>query len=306
MVEFGNAVAMDNFTLMPDRALSRTTKLVLTAAVSVAAVAVTAIAAGGSLGPTSSSSITYSPRGVAAPRTDPGVTPATVVSQIVARVNSGDVAATRLGAPPAGVRETDDPSVPNSAAFANSLWLYVSVKAAARTPEATTKPIWLGNLITGALRDELYGAGQSILRSSLVSVELPDGSQIDAAGGGVGAITPGQIFASASDAETRAQIESAATSAGYTVDSISVVHADQPAPAVVVTTADPKAAAANPDAVLTSLFGVPGTYEGEYLEVRASDGTLVFVQGSAFRTGVGQRWINPAYGENRTPPSPAP
>ena len=225
-----------------------------------------------------------------------GVSPASVLASTVASVADPSVASAVLGGPPAGLHETDDPSVPNSAAFDNSLWLYVTVKAAALTPEATTRPLWLGNLITGALRDKLYIAGQTPLYSSQVSVELPDAKLASDVGGGIGGIQPGQVFSSASDASIRAALTASAARAGYSVDSLEIVHADQPAPALVVTTSDPQAAAANPDAVLTAIFGPPGTYEGEYLEVRATDGTLVFVQGSAFRTGVGQRWVNPIYG----------
>lgn len=264
-----------------------------------------ALAASGAFARDQSSLVSYSHRGFLTPHAQTNVTPASLLSSIVSSVASPAISSVRLGGPPAGVRETDDPSIPNSAAFTKSLWLYVTVKASALTEEATTKPIWLGNLITGALRDELYATGQSPLFSSLVSVDLPDGSQASDVGGGIGGIQLGQLFSPASDEEVKSQIQSAASVAGYVVDSVDVVHADQAAPAVVVTTSDPQAAAANPDEVLTSIFGPPGTYEGEYLEVRAEDGTLVFVQGSAFRTGVGQRWINPAYGAGPSgPPLP--
>jgi hypothetical protein len=230
-----------------------------------------------------------------APGAAAAATPGALLQSIVARVNSGNVVATKLGGPPPGLRETDAPNVPNSAAFDNSLWLRATVRAAALTPEATTKPIWLGNLITGALRDEMFAAGQTPLYSSLISVALPDGSVAADVGGGVGAIQPGQIFSAESDATILGKINSAAAAAGFQIASVSIYHADQPAPAAVVTTTAPGAAAANPDAVLTAIFGPPGTYEGEYLEVRAADGALVFVQGSSFRTGVGQRWVDPAY-----------
>lgn len=284
--------------------ITQRSRLVLIAAIVVATVAVGALRAASS--PTGSGLTRYSHRGLLTPRAAIGVTPVSLLSAIVARIGGSSIAATSLGGPPVGVHETDNPSVPNSSAFTNSLWLYVTVRAPALTPEATTKPIWLGNLITGALRDELFAAGQRPLFSSLVSVVLPDASQESDVGGGIGAIQAGQVFSSASDSAIRSQLSAAATSAGYTVDSIDVVHADQPAPAVAVTTSDPEAAAANPDEVITAIFGQSGTYEGEYLEVRAPDGTLVFVTGAAFRTGVGQRWVNPAYGGGGTqPPSPS-
>ena len=85
------------------------------------------------------------------------------------------------------------------------------------------------------------------------------------------------MFSSASDDAIRDQITRTAGAEGYAVHSIDIVHADQPAPAVVLTTSTPEAVAENPDAVLTSIFGPPGRYEGEYLEVRTSDRTLVLV-----------------------------
>lgn len=264
-----------------------------------------ALAASGAFAQDQSSLMSYTHRGFVSPQARSNVTPASLLSSIVSSVGSPAISSTRLDGPPPGVDETDDPSVPNSAAFTKSLWLYVTVNAPALTEEATTKPIWLGNLITGALRDELYATGQTPLFSSLVSVDLPNGSQASDVGGGIGAIRLGQVFSSASDPQVKSQIESAAAAAGYVVDSTDVVHADQPAPAVVVTTSDPQAAAASPDQVLTAIFGPSGTYEGEYLEVRAEDGTLVFVQGSAFRSGVGQRWVNPTYQANPSgPPLP--
>ena len=270
-----------------------------------------AMAASGAFSNSSSSSskalVRYSKRPVARPQAQPNLSPAGILAGILARVNNPSVSRAALGGPPSWAHESEDPTVPNSPDFAKSRWLYITVKAPVETEEATTRPLWLGNLITGALRDELYSSAQAPLRSSIVSLRIGDGHQVELAGGGIGAVTPGQVFSSASDQQIRQQITAAAQTAGLTVDSIDIVHADQPAPAVVVTTSDPQAAAANPDAVLTSLFGEPGTYEGEYLEVRAADGTPVFVQGSAFRTGVGQRWVNPTFAGNvATPPSPTP
>ena len=122
-------------------------------------------------------------------RSDP---PASVLSAVVAQVNDASVVSATLGHPPVGVHETDDPSVPNTSEFNNSLWLYVTVKANGMTPAETTEPIWLGNLITGALRDKLYANSEPDLRSSTVAVNLPDGTTILSAGGGVGSVTQGQ------------------------------------------------------------------------------------------------------------------
>lgn len=275
----------------------------------VAAVAVAATVAAVGYADPSSDLVTYSSLGQVHPQATPvGSTPASVLSAVVAQVNDASVVSATLGHPPVGVHETDDPSVPNTSEFNNSLWLYVTVKANGMTPAETTEPIWLGNLITGALRDKLYANSEPDLRSSTVAVNLPDGTTILSAGGGVGSVTQGQMFSSTSDSDINAHIRSAAAAAGLTVDSLRIIHADQAAPAVVVSTSRPAAAASNPDALLTSLFGPPGTYEGEYAKVLASDGTVVFVQGSSFRTGVGQRWVNPVYGGGddappATPPS---
>jgi hypothetical protein len=290
---------------------NRSLRILLGSGVCIAIITVGAMAASGAFSNSPSNSsdglVRYSKRPVARPQAQSNVTPAGILAGILARVNNPSVSRATLAGPPSWAHESEDPTVPNSPGFANSRWLYITVKAPVETEEATTRPLWLGNLITGALRDELYSAAQAPLRSSVVSLTLGDGHQVALAGGGIGAVTPGQVFSSGSDQQIRQRITTAAQTAGLTVDSIDIVRAHQPAPAVVVTTSDPRAAAANPDAVLTSLFGEPGTYEGEYLEVRATDGTLVFVQGSAFRTGVGQRWVNPTFASSgETTPTPTP
>lgn len=284
---------------------SHRARLVVVGVVGLSLLATAAVAAAWASSRSARELTTYSHRGLVQPSArTAGTTPADVLASIVDKVNDPSVISATLGGPPAGLHESDDPSVPNSPSFTNSLWLYATVKSTGSTPAETTKPIWVGNLITGALRDALFEGSQTALRSSVVSLVLPTGSEITSAGGGIGAVTPGQTFSSGSDSQIEAQIDSAAQSAGVRMDSISIVHADQPAPAVVVTAPDPQGAAANPDGLLTALFGPPGTYEGEYLEVRAPDGSVVFVQGSAFRTGVGQRWVNPAYGGANDSPAP--
>jgi hypothetical protein len=236
-----------------------------------------------------------------------GSTPGEILAAVLARMNSKAIADGTITGPPNGFQPTDDANVPVPGYFADGRWARLTVLATALTPEATTRPIWEANLVAGALRDAMHANGLPRLISSQVSVALPNGRIIKDVGGGVGDVAFDQTFSSAPSQSITSLIQSAATQLGLTVDSIKIVNAVQPAPAVVVTTSDTQQFADNPDAVLTALFGAPGTYEGEYLEVHDASGTVAFIQGSAFRTGVGQRWFNPAIfpGIRPGPPGPA-
>jgi hypothetical protein len=159
------------------------------------------------------------------------------------------------------------------------------------------KAIWIAELAAGALRDEMYANGQQPIYSVDITLKLSDGRTIKHAGGGIGDVQYGQNFADDSDGVIEARIRNAARTAGYDVNSIEIVHADdQPAPAVELTAPDPATAATDPGSLMQALFGAPGTYEGTYLAVNSPDGAPVLDNAAAFRVGVSLGWSNPVFG----------
>jgi hypothetical protein len=224
--------------------------------------------------------------------------PQTVLDGILGRVPNSPLKSAQLAGPPAGMHLSDDPATTNPESFAQTLWLYETVNVRALTPEATAKPLWIANLITGALRDELAASGGGPLYSSQVNVETPSGSTLGASVAGVGEDDGGESFSDASDKSIRSHITDAATQLGLTVDSITIYHVDQPAPAVVVTSSDPAAVAAAPQQMVASLLGGPNTYEGLYVEIRDTSGALIYLEGSSARTAGGQSWLNPQFADS--------
>ena len=289
--------------------LSNNRRLAIVLLLALAGLAVGAFARGGGSTPTDTttgSAVHYSTKPLDVPQAKGNASPQQTLDDIVANVGGNTIASAKLGGPPPDLQPSEDPNAPHPKGWDAGRWLYLLVDAPDNSPAGTTKPIWIANLVVGALRDELFKNQNAPVISSRISVQLPDGTILRNIGGGVGDVELGQVFSSASDSDIRNSINAAASTAGYTVDSIDIMHADQPAPAVVLVTDDPSAAATDPDSLLTAIFGPPGTYEGEYLEVRGPDGTVALIQGSSFRTGVGQRWVNQAFGGNNGGPAAGP
>jgi hypothetical protein len=154
------------------------------------------------------------------------------------------------------------------------------------------RPVWEANLVIAALRDEVHATGASDdVIGSQISGELPSGEVLPNIGGGIGDVVFGQAFSAASPAQVQSAIRRNAAALKLRIESIDVLTPLQAAPAVVASTSDLAGVVSNPDGVINALFGGIATYEGEYLELRDSSGSPFFIQASAFRTGVGQRWF---------------
>jgi hypothetical protein len=234
-------------------------------------------------------------------------TPAAILSRVLERLRSRRIVSGVVTGAPAGFRPTEDPSIPAPSYFNGGKWAHILVHGSSATPVGTTRPIWEANLAVGALRDEFHANGLARLISSQVSVELPDGRVLRDIGGGVGNVVFGQTFATDATPTIEARIRDAAADEGLHVDSIDVLTPMDPAPAVVVTTTDPKKFGAAVEAVLAHLFGPPGTYEGVYLEAHDSSGETIFLTGRAYRAAVFQQWWNPkVYPELSQGPPPRP
>lgn len=193
-----------------------------------------------------------------------------------------------IGAAPSGWRPWE--GAPASAPLPDGIWVNGKVSISALGSPAV-RPVWEANLVIAALRDQIHAsAAVPDVIGSQISGELPDGRLLPNIGGGIGSVEFGQAFSSASPVEATRDIRRNAAQLNLRIDSIDIVTPLQVAPAVVATTRDVEGLIRNPDAVINALFGGLATYEGEYLEVRDAAGSPVFIQASAFRTGVGQRW----------------
>ena len=221
----------------------------------------------------------------------PSQPPGLLLRAVVARYGGHAVTAqgVAVAGPPAGwsPSEAGSPPRPNP----NGLWIDGTVPVQALGAPAV-RPVWEANLVIAALRDEVHAAGASDdVIGSQISGELPSGELLPNIGGGIGDVAFGQAFSAASPAQVQGDIRRNAAALKLRIESIDVLTPLQAAPAVVASTRDVDGVVSNPDAVINALFGGIATYEGEYLELRDSSGSPFFIQASAFRTGVGQRWF---------------
>lgn len=207
-------------------------------------------------------------------------------------VRSGGDSVTQLsvGGPPAGWEYTDEEGNPVTAPSGS--WIHATVSIPA-VGARSMRAIWEADIVIAALREQLEARSTRIpvLGAQIVG-KLPDGIEIPI-GGGIGDVQLAQDFGDASATEAEAAVRRNAAGAGLQITSLETLRPLQPAPAVVAYTDDPVAFVKEADGRINELFGGTAAYEAEYLEVRDRAGSLVFVQASTFRTGVGRRWIRP-------------
>jgi hypothetical protein len=168
------------------------------------------------------------------------------------------------------------------------------VVAATDMGENVIRGQWESDLVAGAIADRLAGTPNQVV-STIIDVQLPDGEiHPDLGGGGMGNVAPNQAFSSSGESAIRASVTEQLAQSHLDLVSLDVLRAPQAAPAVVVMTDDPLAAAAAASETIRAIFGQnPPKYEGYYLEVRDSAGTPVLIQSAAFRTGAGRLWFAP-------------
>jgi len=186
-----------------------------------------------------------------------------------------------------------EPGVPRGPRPRKGPWLHFVVAAPARD-ERVARPEWEADLIEGAVSDALEASTGDVIADSRMDLRLPGGEVVKDASGGMGQIAPGQDFTNASDAEVKASLGAQLARYGLAPVSIDVLHADQPAPAVVATTGDAGRAARDANEIIGALFGTnPPTYEGYYLEIRDGKAAPVLIETAAFRSGSGRLWVRP-------------
>jgi hypothetical protein len=188
---------------------------------------------------------------------------------------------------------TAEPGVARGPRPRKGPWLHFVVAAPARD-ERVARPEWEADLVEGAVSDALEASTGETIADSRMDLRLPGGDVVEDASGGMGQIAPGQNFTNASDADVKADLGAQLVRYGLTPVSIDVLHADQPAPAVVATTTDARRAARDANEIIRALFGVnPPTYEGYYLEIRDEKAAPVLIETAAFRAGSGRLWVRP-------------
>ncbi len=213
---------------------------------------------------------------------------AEAVQQAYANMPGSSVQSITVGQPPAGPPATQRAGMP---------WIYAKVSIPAATGAGWTEPLWQADLIEGAAveRAGVNADAYNDLGGATFDGVLPDGTVVSNIGGGIGDVARGQVFSTASDESIRTAITSAAQSLGLTVVSVTIFHALDPAPAVVVRSSDLAADGPKVQSIINTLFGQPPTYEGFYFELESPSGADVYETSAAYRTGGGHEWVDPAY-----------
>jgi len=236
------------------------------------------------------------------PSTLVGKSPDEIVNTLVARYGGSDIVDASVTGPPAGFQPTDG-SAP-SPDTSNWKFAHFTVSVPCKCV-AAHRALWEASLVSGALRDALHANGDYLYTAD-ITLQLPDGSKVPINETACcGNIVYDQQFDTPSMSDIPTTIRQAAEGTALTIDSIDVLQADQPAPAVVATTdGDPKTVLQEAGQLTNQLFGNPPRYEGYYLEVRDTSGNPIFIQYTSFRAGVGTQSVQPALMCSRAGPIP--
>jgi hypothetical protein len=76
---------------------------------------------------------------------------------------------------------------------------------------------------------------------------------------------------------------------------VTIFHAWDAAPAVVLTASDIAIVAAKFQSLEDALFGSRPRYEGYYLEIRRENGRPLVRRSVSYLTGAGRVWIDPSF-----------
>jgi hypothetical protein len=228
--------------------------------------------------------ITYaSHTGLKSAATTAGMTAPQVAHTILDQAGVDPAMTVSVGTPPA------------IAGMRPGAWLNFSVPVSGSGTAVQIRAAWTADLVQGAIADAFARNGLTPVTGSRITGVLSDGSTVDL-GGGMGDVAAGQSFSDDNVATIEQRIKSALASSALQPVSIDVLHAAQPAPAVVVETDNPAAAAAAANSTINELFGLnPPLYEGYYFEIDDAQGSPVLVQSASFRTGSGRQWVDPRY-----------
>jgi hypothetical protein len=158
---------------------------------------------------------------------------------------------------------------------------------------ATVRPVWIGDMVAGALDDELdrHHLPRLDWYSTSVRVGRSGVRQVD--GGAIFDTALERDFADASDAVHVRAIREGAARAGLSLTSLSFVRAECASPVVVVQARHIRRFAAMYPQRFHQLLPDPGQYEGYYLEVRDATGCTAIAASYSARTSTGHLWVRP-------------
>jgi hypothetical protein len=230
--------------------------------------------------------------------------PEALLASIAPRVDS--IVRWSIGVVPPGRITSEDPGEPLPPAaerMEDDFIARLTVRAPENGPLAQ-RAMWEGQLVAAALRDALRAAGHEPLVDVVLALQLPDGRVVENVGGGLGYIAYEQQFeVDRSDSEIVSELRAQAKRAGFIVESIDVVHVDQPAPALTLRTgADVERMIEQAQELDDALFGKTTRYEGVHWRIDDLAGEPIFIQSAAFRTGVGMEWMRPELDPRRANP----
>lgn len=258
----------------------------IVAAIAAASVVAVALSDSGS-GPTP---IGYAPNPNASAGTQPAAQALAAVQQQMGRTS---VVSASITAPPAGPQRDARGSLP---------WLDATVAIPALRDGMEIESLWQADLIEGAVAEQ-SGTATDLAKDfggSTFDGQLPDGSVVSDIGGGMGDIVRGQVFSggTASTASITNKIDHVLRDHQLTPISVTVYRPLTAAPAIIASTSDPAAAAADYGSLLHDLIGSTPQYEGYYLELRDSSGQAFVRASASFRTGAGRFWVAPSLADS--------
>lgn len=220
--------------------------------------------------------------------------PSTIAAQLLARLGDTRFVKRIVLAPPPPVTRRHNGWFPHGQPPRNALWAYVSNPQAGRRFSAKPPAVavqrssiadWEGQLVFGALRDELCANGGP----PLVGWSMNGLMGVSDAGQALG-----QRFPSPGPAAFRARLAAVARRYGFSVVSLRFVHALQLAPLVVVRTdRKPKAFVGDVAAIMQLLDphnGTALTFEGFYFEAMNGKGPFVSVENVYRGEVMGGEW----------------
>ncbi len=265
------------------RRSSRPRRVLIAVAVTALAVAGASTALALGIGSPTVAPVTYAPTyGWTATIPSSATTPSAIVSAVADRANLGTALRVSLSTPPAWATRHGD-------------WLSFDV-ATDGSVAGNIHAAWEADLVQGVVAEAFAARGMGHVIGSNITGDLPSGQTV-ALQGGMGDVAAGQRFLSSSDAAIQQHVEAVLAQANLTPVSITVMHVGQPAPAVIVQTNDPSAAAAAATPTIRALFGArPPLYEGYFFEIEDAAGTPILAASASFRTGAGREWVDPSVG----------
>lgn len=189
------------------------------------------------------------------------------------------------------------PRLQTSLAAAPTTWLSTTVNAP--SVAASTKGVWEALTLAGVVRDESRAKGLPAVVGTSIRVALPNGQSRDEGSTRIPPAPNKPIGANADEGSLRNTVDAAATKAGVDVTSTEVTRPLDYTVSVVTT-------APSSDFVrqhqMTLFHQIAGdlidddhgaSTDGVYLEVRASDGTLLMTAAYSTLVSQGVGWIRP-------------